>query len=264
VSGSHQSVRNYERAMALSAFLIFALGAAAWWYGPRTLDWAVRIAEPVFLGFGALSIILLWAQLRAANAQEREASVRQQEANAREEENSMWKRVLTFHEHFERVPSEPRAQALRQYLLELGITDPPTAYKPIDEIVAAKVMADQGTPTRPTPGKVIVIEYLNDFERFCGAIRAGVVNEKYAHDMRGTRVIDTCYGFSAFITLYRERQEAAAKGQTKFRSQSFCEIRLLGKKWFEKRSLEQAEHERRMIAIEIGVPNMLGQRDSGS
>jgi hypothetical protein len=209
----------------------------------------------VFLGLGALSIILLWAQLRAANAQE-------QEANAREKDNSTWKRVLTFHEHFDRVPSEPRAQALRQYLLELNITDPPTTYRPIDEDIAEKIMSDSGTSARPTPGRVILIEYLNDFERFCGAIRAGVVNEDYARDLRGTRVIDACYGFSAFVTLYRQRQDLAAKGRTKFRSQSFCELRLLGEKWFKMRAQEQAEHEARIVEQElgIGVPNLVGPR----
>jgi hypothetical protein len=248
-----KSLKWYEYAMGACGAAIFWLGYKAWQWGPHTVEWAVQVAEPLFLAVGALSIILLWAQMRAANAQERETG--------------LWKRVLTFHEHFDRVPSEPRADALRRYFIELGIADPPTAYHPIDNSVVAKIMGDQGTATRPTPGRTIVIEYLNDFERFCGAIRVGVVNNDYACELRGTRVIDTFFGFKSFILEYRRRMDAAALARanpthmTVFKSRVFRELEKIGESWLERRTTEENQHRKRILDADNkgGVPDMLGK-----
>lgn len=107
----------YEVLTAVMGLLILVAAFVTWWFGDRTLKWAVDVAAPTCLAWGALSIILLWAQLRAAYSQERAEQV--------------WKRVMCLHQHFHDVPRLELTDAVRGYLRELGVQSPPSAYSPL-------------------------------------------------------------------------------------------------------------------------------------
>src|SRR5690349_7541943 len=153
--------RVYECTMSGIAFVFVGLGFLAWFCGTRSLEAAVRIAEPVLLGLGTLSIVLLWAQFRESN---------------------VWNRLISYHQFFSEVPSTPRAQLLMRVLsVELGIDVPPSAYQPLTAEQVQRIWSDKGDNERQ-PAKEIVRAYLNDFEHFCGAINVGLIDEEYARE----------------------------------------------------------------------------------
>lgn len=153
----------------------------------------------------------------------------------------MWRRVLCFHEHFQNVPAPERTKGLRELLSEMSITDPPSAYLPLSEEVVAKIMADKGSDAR-SPAKIIVINYLNGLEQFCGAVCAGVVDENYARELRGSRVIDAYFGYKLLIDALRKQLEehSARAGRTAdpYKGKIFAELQKVALDWHTKRKQE--------------------------
>jgi|GEM_PF-2419146 len=232
-----RSLKWYERMITGAAALILISGALAWWFGERNVTWAVRVAEPAFMGLGALSIILLWAQLRVSNLQD--------------EAENVWKRVVCYHNYFKELPQTARAEDLRKYFHELGIETPPSAYRPLDETLVEQIWADKGTAERP-PGRVVISRYLSDWEDFCGAISVGVVDEEYAREMEGTRVISAFYGYRAAINKMRQLQIEESKARTAagsappFANKFFLELQRIATRWHVWRSEELAKEQERI------------------
>jgi hypothetical protein len=216
--------RVYEYAMGSLAFGIVGLGVLAWYFGTRSWDAAVRIAEPVLLGLGTLSIVLLWAQFRESN---------------------IWNRLISYHQFFSEVPSPPRAQLLMRVLsMEPGIEAPPSAYQPLSTEQVERIWSDKGDNGRP-PAKEIVRAYLNDFEHFCGAINVGLVDEEYARELRGTRVIDAYFAYAEAIVRIRKEQEDQAETRVlagspePFTSKYYLELQRTATRWHERRRRER-------------------------
>lgn len=228
------SLRWYERWVVITAVLIILLALLAWFYGVHSVDRAAAIAEPMFLGLGAVSLILLWAQLRAATNQDNAANI--------------WKRVVCLHEHFGEVPRAEYAEALRRYLHELGIREPPNAYCPLEPEIVERIWADQGTDSRP-PGSVLIRRYLNDWEEFCGAIKVGMIDEAYAQAMEGSRVIDAFFGYRASIDKSRHSQSEIRKTKPTalsalpFMNKYYIELQTIATKWHLVRMSELAQQQ---------------------
>jgi hypothetical protein len=232
-------MQRYERLTALTAIAILAISALAWWCGDRDLKWAVEISEPAFLALGALSIILLWAQLRAAHYQEIEQNV--------------WKRVMCLHEHFKDVPRSEATEAVREYLRGLGVLNPPSAYHPLTREQALVVEQDTGTDERP-PARILFIRYLNDWEDFCGAISVGVIDEDYSREMEGLRLIDAFFGYREVINILREKRANDARrrqgetGAPPFVNKLYYELQVVALRWHQKRSEEWQAQEEKLVA----------------
>lgn len=239
-----RSFQWYERGIVGAGVFLLLLSVAAWWCGTRNLEWAVHVAEPMFLAFGALSIILLWAQLRITNIQDRNSNI--------------WKRVVCYHEYFKELPQTSRAEELRRYFHELGIEKPPSAYHPLDETVVDRIWADKGTADR-APGPVILSRYLSDWEDFCGAISVGVVDEDYAREMEGTRVIAAFFGYRAAINKMRHLQSQDSKARptpwsaTPFANKFFLELQKIATRWHVKRCTELAEEQERIRKADLAA-----------
>ena len=239
VRGVWLTLKWYERTVASCAVAIVILGAIAWLLGPLSIDRAIQIVEPVFIGLGALSIILLWAQVRISNMQEQEANI--------------WKRVVSRHDYFSQVPRTDRAEAVRKYFKELGINRPPSAYHSLDVNLVETIWADNGTDQRP-PGRVIISNYLDDWEDFCGAIRVGVLDEEYAREMEGTRVINAFFGYRSAIDKLRQEHNESAKARTgskpaqPFVNKYFLELQTIATNWHR---IRQAELERAQETLRI-------------
>jgi len=179
---------------------------------------------------------------------------------------SVWKRVLAYHDYFDQVPAPGKADVLRMYLLELEIREPPTAYRPIDVNVTEKIWQDQGNSHRP-PGRVVVHNYLNDFEQFCAAVKEGVVDDSYARELRGTRVIDAFFGYQCIINKTREVQEKDAETRTDsgaappFQSKYFLELQLIATKWHAKRAQELDDLGKRVKAADAEAEKVLREAE---
>lgn len=223
------SLKWYEVLTGALGLLILLGAFATWWFGDRTLKWAVDVAAPTCLAWGALSIILLWAQLRAANNQELAEQV--------------WKRVMCLHQHFHDVPRLELTDAVRNYLRELGIHSPPSAYSPLTPEQAKVIEHDKGNDNRP-PAKVLISRYLNDWEDFCGAISVGVIDEEYAIEMEGSRLIDAFFGYREVINIFRESRAhdgkvgAGATGAPPFVNKLYYELQQIALRWHKKRTEE--------------------------
>jgi hypothetical protein len=233
-------MRWYEKTTALAGLAIIALSIACWWFGPHTLEWALHISEPTFLAGGALSIILLWAQLRAASAQEHEENV--------------WKRIVCLHEHFRDIPRSDRTEAVRKLLLEkFPGRERPSAHLPLTHLETAEIIGDIGNHERAT-ASVLISRYLNDWEDLCGAISVGLVDEDYARSMEGGRLIDTFFGFRQVIEAFREahkkaqRAQAAQNAAMTFAHVPYTEIQDVAVRWHDIRHNEMRLQDERIDA----------------
>lgn len=230
-------VKWHEIVTAIIGALIFFAAFLAWWFGDRNLKWAVDLAAPTCLAWGALSIILLWVQLRSASRQERDEAV--------------WKRVEYLHEHFHDVPRLQVTEAVREYLCELGIHSPPSAHNPISREQAEAIKHDKGKETRP-PAEVLLTRYLNDWEDFCGAISVGVIDDNYAFEMEGNRLIHAFFGYREVINIFRETEvddgklRAPATGTPSFANKLYLELQRVALRWQKKRTEELSVQEQRM------------------
>jgi len=235
-----KTLKWYERVTLRLAALILAAAAVAWFFGSETLEWAVHVSEPAFIAIGALSVILVWAQVRSASVLEREQNI--------------WKRVLCMHEHFNDVPRPERAESVRRYLLEIGVTNPPSAYRPLTSQQSDVIVSDTGNEHR-APAKVLITLYLNDWESFCGAIAIGAVDEDYARDMEGTRLIDAFFGYREVINRFRAAYEGDSKssnGSTAaepFAHKLYIELQETALKWHLSRCAELKAQEKRLAAV---------------
>lgn len=231
----------YEVLTGAMGLLILLAAFVAWWFGDRTLKWAVDIAAPTCLAWGALSIILLWAQLRAAHGQERAEQV--------------WKRVMCLHQHFHDVPRLELTDAVRQYLRELGIHSPPSAYSPLTPEQAKAIEHDKGNDKRP-PAKVLISRYLNDWEDFCGAISVVVIDEDYAIEMEGSRLIDAFFGYREVINIFRESRahdgkvSAGATGAPPFVNKLYYELQRIALRWHKKRTEEWKMQQEKIAEVD--------------
>lgn len=224
-----QTFKHYEWAMGFAAVAIIAAGVTAWFFSEhRSIAEAVHIAEPVFLGMGALSIILLWAQLRETN---------------------VWNRLLSYHQFFEEVPKTPLSDGVREALTAMGIEKPPTAYMPMSKDFVEKLWL-KTADGKVQPAKFLVQSYLNEFEHFCGAISVGIVDEEYARELRGTRVIDAFFGYHEFIKKIRTEQEGDAKTRIPsasaepFTSKYYLELQIVATRWHGRRKKELEDQEK--------------------
>lgn len=231
-------VKWHEIMTAIIGALIFIAAFLAWWFGDRNLKWAVDIAAPTCLAWGALSIILLWVQLRSASRQEKDEAV--------------WKRVEYLHEHFQDVPRLAVTEAVRGYLCELGIRSPPAAHNPITREQAEAIKNDKGTEARP-PAEVLLTRYLNDWEDFCGAISVGVIDEGYAYEMEGNRLIHAFFGYREVINIFREtdgddgKVRSRATGTPSFANKLYLELQRIALRWQKKRTEELSVQEERIV-----------------
>lgn len=243
--------RPYEWILGLLAAAILASGFLAWYFSPeQNIEAALKAAEPTFLGLAALSVILIWAQQRDEN---------------------LWKRILSYHQFFSEFPSPQRVDPLIRALQEMGISESPNAYKPFTPEQVQRIMDDKGGADRRR-AKTLVLSYLNAYEQFCGAINMGIVDEEYARDMRGSRVIDAYFGFYEFIRRCREDQDREAAARTAegaaepFASKLYLELQLVATSWHETRRKQREQRQRLIDAVDRraeAVRNSIGRGVSG-
>lgn len=205
------------------------------------MRWAVDVASPTALCLGALSIILLWAQLRSVSRQERQEGI--------------YKRIMCLHEHFHDVPRLDLTEAVRKYLYsELSIHSPPSAKNPLTPEHAEVINNDAGTHDRP-PARVLVTRYLNDWEDFCGAIRSGVIDENYAMALEGARLVDAFFGYREAINTFRETRSRipdkvkdGATGGPPIANKLYYELQRVALEWHRKRTEEWNVLEKKIVA----------------
>lgn len=233
-----KSFGRYEKVLIFCGLIILLAGILAWRFGVKdpTIEWAVDVAEPMFIGLGGLSIVLLWAQMR---------------------QTAVWNKHQTYHQFFSELPAREKVLAVRQSLATFGIQRVITRGMPltVDEVRAIlaehKTEADNGlTAVRA------MRDYLNDFEEFCAAVNRGLVDDEYARQLEGSRVINAYFGYKNFIVALK----AEEKSQLEFLSRSpdyegpkvenylskyYDDLRKTASKWLTERAREGESKQKR-------------------
>jgi hypothetical protein len=94
--------------------------------------------------------------------------------------------------------------------------------KPMPEEALTRILAS-------ADDEYVMRAYLDQFEKFCGAVQCGLVDNDYAYSLQATRVIRNYTIFSTFIK--RIRQES---------STGYLELEKVALSWEDRRGIEDA------------------------
>lgn len=171
----------------VGSHLFFLLAAGAICYGtyrilmalPAGQDTVATKAAVVQTGavvLGLFSIVLTALQVRV---------------------NATWNKVLSYHNHFGSLITPEVIEKVKKVAIDRGFTDHLTEGTTIPETIAAAILENADSES-------LIGCYLDEFEEFCGAINAGVVDNDYAYGLEGTRILRVWNIYKLFIKKCRE------------------------------------------------------------
>lgn len=223
---------------SICACAILAIGAIAYrdLGATPTFEQKAAIVNNVLVAAGLLSIVLLIWQQRST---------------------SSWNRVLSYHQYFGELPSLAKVDDLRKCLRRLKI-DAPEGGVVLSATQAQEIWNDDVDDEKSA--KHIVREYLNDFEEFCGAIRAGVVNESYARELEGNRTINAYFAFEEFIDLTRHEAEKIIADErdanhaiSNVHRKPYHELMTVAQAWRKKRETEYSKMQKKKEKLDAAA-----------
>ena len=190
--------------------VVVTLSVSIYWRGGSwTFDEKVKLIETTILALGLESLLLVASQNRAT---------------------VVWNRLLSYHEYFQEMPPEARIRALVAAGDKLGFASCLRDLKPLDSTHVDAINADKDA--------ILAIRaYLDDFEEFCAAVNAKIVDENYVYNIEGTRIIRASVVFEPMIRAFRHENRY---------TQCYLELQKLGDAWKKRREweVERANHSR--------------------
>lgn len=164
-----------------------------------------QIIELGLLSVGLLSLVLIARQTRTT---------------------AKWNKLLSYHQFFGELISPATLVQMTGAAEACGFSEQMLKISPMTDDSVNKVLAspdhDQTVST-----------YLDEFEEFCAAVHAGIVDNEYAYTLEATRVIRAWVVFEPFITQCRSK--------TKY-SRCYIELQRLGVAWKGRREKEEARN----------------------
>lgn len=198
------------------AVLVFVSGIFSLDSKHNFFDIASKSAEFAVLAAGLFSVLLVRDQLVAQEKQ-------LQENHQQMVDDHHWKTIVSYHELFrDGVPSESIRKPMYDFAVQKGFIK---CFDDLGDPMPAKVLAEC---ISDTDARQIIRPYLDEFEKFCGAVNAGIVNENYALSLQGTRVIRN---FTVFKGLIKHFQRANGL--------AYVELEKLATKWAIQRRIEE-------------------------
>lgn len=198
------------------AVVVFIVGLFSRGTSHDFFDVATKSSEFAVLAAGLFSVLLVRDQLVAQEEQ-------LQENHQQMVDDHQWKTIVSYHELFgQGIPNEDTRKAMYDLAVAndfIDCFDDLGKPMPANALQACINTSEMRQITRP---------YLDDFEKFCGAVNAGIVNEDYARSLQGTRVVRN---FTVFKELIRHFQIA--------NSRAYVELEKLAMKWDEQRKNEE-------------------------
>jgi len=175
---------------------------------------ATKAAELIILSGGFISILLVRNQL---SAQERQL----RENRAQMISDHRWKTFISYHQLFpDSFPPAPLRASMYTFAKDHGFRDHFDAYgKAMPEDALKKCINDSEMWEIFRP-------YLDCFERFCGAVNAGMIDEAYAMTLERTRVIRNFTVFEELIKHLQKDHPNAYVELTKLASKWAMQLRL--------------------------------------
>jgi len=131
---------------------------------------------------GLLSLVLIARQIRATATQTASSAA--------------ISRALTYHQFFGDLITAEIRQKMEAAATSCGFKDARKSGEPMTQQAVKCIKEDPGHDG-------VVASYLDEFEEFCGAIHAGLLDEDYAYGLEATRVIRTWKVFSPYVQATR-------------------------------------------------------------
>lgn len=102
--------------------------------------------------------------------------------------NATWNKVLSYHTFFGDLITPEILTSLMTTADKCGFKDRLKNYETLEDAHVAAILSD-------AEHDAVVSCYLNEFEEFCTAVNAGVVDDEYAYKLEGARLIrvNTCF-----------------------------------------------------------------------
>lgn len=157
---------------------------------------------------GVVGLFLVWHQIRVTNA---------------------WNRATTQHTLLSNLPSLELEERVWKILEPLP-KDEHWRLKPDACSILYGNVSDW----------VVVKTYLNKHEQLCAAVCANAVNERYAYDVHGAKIIDTFFTFERYIEHIRSQARDAT---------IYLELEKVATKWSAWSRAEKAAVEAQQVAL---------------
>lgn len=173
--------------------------------------------------------------------------------------DSLLRKKQNYHEYFADLPESRITEALRSELRRLSIVEP-KYFSPIVSEDAKKLLSKyEINGEHDCHGMIALSDYLNQFEEFAAAVNGGVVDDYYARDIEGFRVMTAYFAFLPCIKAMREEKqksmrELETKGNIPIRTHTFNELELLAKRWREEREEEWKKFKKDESALHDARP----------
>lgn len=177
----------------------------------RTVAAAMSVVQTGAVIVGLLSLVLIARQIRTTASQAAHSAAI----------NS----ALTYHQYFGDLITVQVRRQLGHVANTCGFSNARKLGNPMDQDA---VKCIKRSPNHDS----VVAQYLDEFEEFCGAIHAKLLNEDYAYGLEGTRVIRAWDVFSPYILETRTETQD-------FRT--YVELERIARSWTERRKAEDAK-----------------------
>ncbi|HUD43536.1 MAG TPA: hypothetical protein VMR06_16210 [Dokdonella sp.] len=202
-----------------------------------SLSASLRISELLLFGAGLYSVALLRGQLRAVRGQ-LVAQLQQMERHEQQlEDENRLRSYQMYHQLFARIP-EPGELTQRMYDIakKHGFLKGLEGFgTPIGADVSRAIQGD-------TDDFLSVRAFLDEFEKFCGAVQAKLVDPEYAFSMQSGRVIRYFTVFSPIIKDLQSENDMA-----------YAELQKTAEAWRQRR---RTEDEAKRLNRGIGGPSV--------
>jgi hypothetical protein len=198
------------------AAALFVGGVIAKHLGYNYYEETTKAAEMLVLGSGLFSVFLVRNQLIAQEKQ-LQANFQQQMDDHR------WKTFVSYHELFaDGIPCESMREKMYGFAKSHGFIE---AFDDMGTCMPEKALQQC---IADSDSRQIVRPYLDEFEKFCGAINSQIVNEEYARSLQGTRVIRNYAVFEPLIKHFQKGNPMA-----------YVELEKVAMKWSMQRRVEE-------------------------
>ncbi|KRB42624.1 hypothetical protein ASD82_08175 [Rhodanobacter sp. Root179] len=144
-----------------------------------------------------------------------------------------WKTIVSYHQLFSGgVPDENIRKPMYDLATQCDFIDC------FDDLGAKMPTAVFDKCVKESELRQVIRPYLDEFEKFCGAVNSGIVNEVYALSLQGTRIIRNYTVFEDLIKHFQRGNGLA-----------YVELEKLATKWAMKR---RVDHEANVFALGVG------------
>lgn len=178
--------------------------------GDRTATSIAAVVQTAAVLVGLLSLILIGRQIRSSASQAAHAA-----ATAK---------ALAYHQFFGDLITVESREKLEHVADECGFKD---ARKSGKEMTDASVLCVKAVPAHDA----MLACYLDEFEEFCGAIHAGLLDEDYSYSLEATRIIRTWKVFKPYVLATRTETDD---------HRTYVELERIADSWTARRVAEDA------------------------